>query len=87
MPATCRICPLEKAKTMEQGSTAVVQWLCWTIAVASAGTALIRAGVASTAGPRVVRQHSGVVGGLWILCAASALTGFVLAAAAVRGGS
>ncbi len=72
---------------MEQGSTAIVQWLCWIIAVASAGTALIRAGVASTAGPRIVRQTSGGAVGLWILCAASALTGFILAAAAVRAGS
>ena len=72
---------------MEQGSTAVIQWLCWTIAIASAGTALVRAGAASTAGPLVVRQKSGVVGVLWILCAASALTGFILAAAAVRAGS
>ena len=36
---------------MGQGSTVVFQWLCWTIAIASAGTALIRAGVAATAGP------------------------------------
>jgi hypothetical protein len=70
---------------MDQGSTAFLQWLCWIVAVVSAGTALIRAGVASTAG--VIRQKSGQIGALWILCAASVLTGFILAAAAVRSGS
>lgn len=72
---------------MEQSSTGMIQWLCWIIAIASAGTALIRAGVASTGGPRIVRQNSGLIGMLWILSAASALTGFILAAAAVRAGS
>lgn len=72
---------------MEQGSTAIIQWVCWIVAIASAGTALIRAGVAATGGPRVVRQNSGLIGVLWIISAASALTGFILAAAAVRAGS
>ncbi|GGH91586.1 hypothetical protein ACFFGR_05550 [Arthrobacter liuii] len=72
---------------MDQGSTAFIQWLCWTVAVVSAGTALVRAGVASTAGPRIVREKSGQIGMLWILCAASVITGFILAAAAVRSGS
>lgn len=78
--------PFRKGKIMDQGSTAFIQWLCWIVAVASAGTALIRAGVASTAGPGAVRQKSGQIGALWILCAASVLTGFILAAAAVRSG-
>lgn len=65
---------------MDQGSTVIIQWLCWTIAIASAITALVRASVASTAGPAVVRQKSGLIGMLWILSAASALTGYILAA-------
>jgi hypothetical protein len=72
---------------MEQGSTTIYQWLCWAIATASAGAALIRAGVASSAGPDIVRQNSGLIGMLWILCATAALTGFILAVTAVRAGS
>jgi len=77
--------PFRKGKIMNQGPTALIQWLCWIVAVISAVAALVRAGVASTAG--VVRQKSGQIGVLWILCAASVLTGFILAAAAVRSGS
>ncbi|MET3809641.1 hypothetical protein [Arthrobacter sp. UYEF3] len=79
--------PFGNRKIMEQGSTGIIQWLCWIIAVASAAAALIRTGVAATGGPRIVRQNSSLIGVLWILSAASALTGFILAAAAVRAGS
>ena len=71
---------------MGESVVATYEWLLWMIAIASAGIALIRAGVVSAGRAPGLREKSGVVVFLWILCAFSALTGFVLAAAAVRAG-
>jgi hypothetical protein len=71
---------------MGESLVATYEWVFWTIAIASAGIALIRAGVVSAGRGPGLREKSGLVVFLWILCAVSALSGFVLAAAAVRTG-
>jgi len=67
-------------------TVAPLEWLFWTIAIASAGIALMRASVVSAGQSPGVREKSGIITGLWILCVASAITGFILAVAAVRAG-
>jgi hypothetical protein len=65
---------------------AVFEWICWSIAFACAGIALIRAAVVSSGRLPGVRQKSGMILGLWVLAVIFGVAGFVLAAAAVQAG-
>lgn len=65
---------------------AIYEWICWTIAFACVGIALIRAGLVSSGRVVGLRQKSGMVLGLWVLAVIFAVAGFVLAAAAVQAG-